>query len=90
MENQSQQPTTNAAQDAEALRRRVEEALDLIRPAIEMDGGIVELGEISDGVAYVEMRGACGSCPSSTMTLKAGIERIIKEHCPEITSVEAI
>ncbi|MBI3013156.1 MAG: NifU family protein [Elusimicrobia bacterium] len=72
------------------MRERVEEALDQIRPAIEMDGGYVELGEIVDGVAYVEMKGACGSCPSSAMTLKAGIERVIMEQVPEIRSVEAI
>jgi len=76
--------------DAQAdLRRRVEEALDLIRPAIEMDGGNVELGEIVDGVVYVHMQGACGACPSSTMTLKAGIERIVCEQIPEIKRVEA-
>ena len=74
----------------EDLRRRVEEALDQIRPAIEMDGGIVELGDIVDGVAYVEMKGACGECPSSTMTLKSGFERIVCEHVPEIRAVEAI
>jgi len=80
-------PASAAAQ--EDLRRRIEEALDLIRPAIEMDGGNVELGEIVDGTAYVHMQGACGSCPSSTMTLKAGIERIVCEQIPEIKRVEA-
>jgi Fe-S cluster biogenesis protein NfuA len=68
----------------------VESALDQIRPAIEMDGGIVELMDITDGIAYVEMRGACGSCPSSQMTLKAGIERIICEQVPEIKAVESV
>ncbi len=82
------QPSSVSAQ--EDLRRRVEEALDMIRPAIEMDGGDVDLSEISDGVAYVHMKGACGSCPSSTMTLKAGIERIVCEQVPEITRVEAV
>lgn len=72
------------------LRQKVEEALDQIRPAIEMDGGIVELEEITDGVAYVQMKGACGSCPSSTITLKAGIERIVMEQVPQIRAVEAI
>ena len=81
------EPSAPAAQ--EDVRRRVEEALDQIRPAIEMDGGNVELGEIVDGVAFVHMQGACGSCPSSTMTLKAGIERIILEQVPEIKSVQA-
>ncbi len=72
------------------LRQKVEEALDLIRPAIEMDGGNVELSDIVDGIVYVEMQGACGSCPSSTMTLKAGIERIILEQVPGIRSVQAV
>ena len=84
---QAKQPETVATE--EDVRRRVEEALDLIRPAIEMDGGNVELGEIVDGVVFVHMQGACGSCPSSTMTLKAGIERIIMEQVPEIKSVQA-
>ena len=83
-----QAPASAAAQ--EDLRRRVEEALDMIRPAIEMDGGNVELGEIADGIVYVHMQGACGSCPSSTMTLKAGIERIITEQIPEIKAVQAV
>ena len=76
--------------DQEDLRRRVEEALDMIRPAIEMDGGNVEISEIADGIVYVHMQGACGSCPSSTMTLKAGIERILTEQIPEIKSVQAV
>jgi Fe-S cluster biogenesis protein NfuA len=82
-ENKTQAPSAD-------LRQRVESALDQIRPAIEMDGGIVELMDITDGIAYVEMRGACGSCPSSQMTLKAGIERIICEQVPEIKAVESV
>jgi len=89
-ENNLQSTVPGAVPAAADLRRRVEEALDQIRPAIEMDGGIVELGEIVDGVAFVEMRGACGSCPSSQMTLRAGIERIIREQVPEIKAVEAV
>ena len=93
MQETKQENQANSApasvQAQEDLRRRVEEALDMIRPAIEMDGGNVELGEIVEGVAYVRMQGACGSCPSSTMTLKAGIERIVTEQVPEIKSVEA-
>ena len=89
-ENKTHQVVPGSSAAAEDLRKRVEAALDQIRPAIEMDGGIVELGEIVDGVAFVEMRGACGSCPSSQMTLKAGIERIIREQVPEILSVESV
>ena len=72
------------------LRGRVEAALDQIRPAIEMDGGYVELGDIVDGIAYVEMKGACGGCPSSMVTLKSGIERIVKDQVPEIKAVVAV
>ena len=86
----TQTPAPASADTQEDLRRRVEEALDMIRPAIEMDGGNVELGEIVEGVAYVHMQGACGACPSSTMTLKAGIERIVTEQVPEIKRVEAV
>jgi Fe-S cluster biogenesis protein NfuA len=77
-------------QPNEDLMKKVEHALDQIRPAIEMDGGNVELAEITDGVAYVRMKGACQGCPASTMTLKAGIERIVMEQVPEIRAVEAV
>lgn len=80
----------SSAKASEELKLKVEECLDQIRPAIEMDGGNVELADIVDGVVYVHMQGACGSCPSSTMTLKAGIERIILEQVPGIKSVESI
>lgn len=78
------------ANPQEDIRRRIEQALDQIRPAIKMDGGNVKVTDISDGVLYVHMQGACGTCPSSTMTLKAGIERIVTEEVPEIKSVQAV
>ena len=66
-------------------------ALDKIRPYLEADGGDVKIVEISDdNVVMVELLGACGSCPMSTMTLKAGVEEAIKREVPEIKSVEAI
>jgi len=74
----------------ETLFERVERALDLIRPAIRMDGGEVELVAVEDGVARVRMMGACGGCPMSTMTLKMGIERAVRQQVPEIRAVEAI
>ncbi|MBP2019050.1 Fe-S cluster biogenesis protein NfuA [Symbiobacterium terraclitae] len=74
----------------ETLFARVERALDLIRPAIRMDGGEVELISVEDGVARVRMMGACGGCPMSTMTLKMGIERAIRQQVPEVRAVEAI
>ncbi len=73
------------------LLGRVEKALESIRPYLEADGGDVKILEItSDMVVKLELLGACGSCPMSTMTLKAGVEEAIKRSVPEITAVEAI
>jgi Fe-S cluster biogenesis protein NfuA len=65
------------------------EALDAIRPALQADGGDIVFKELDDdGVVHVELVGACGTCPVSTMTLKAGVERIIKDRVPGVTAVE--
>lgn len=72
------------------MKDRVEAVLDKIRPAIQADGGDVELVDISDdNVVTVRLTGACVGCPMSQLTLKGGIERIIKHEIPEIVSVEA-
>jgi len=72
-------------------RERVERVISLIRPAVQADGGDVELVEITaEGVARVRLHGACVGCPSSLITLKSGIERNLRDHVPEIKSVEAI
>ncbi len=72
------------------LQERVQKVLDLIRPQIQGDGGDVELvGIDEDNVVTVRLTGACVGCPMSQLTLKAGIERIIKQQIPEITAVEA-
>ena len=73
------------------MREAVEKALNLIRPALQADGGNVELVNVTeDGVVSVKLTGACGSCPMSTMTLKMGVERVLKEQVPGITSVEQV
>lgn len=73
------------------LTKKVEEALDLIRPYLQADGGNVSLIEITDeNVVRLELLGACKSCSMSMMTMKAGIEESIKRAVPEIKSVEAI
>jgi len=73
------------------LQQRVEKALESIRPYLEADGGDVKILEITDDmVVRLELLGACGSCPMSAMTLKAGVEEAIKRSVPEITAVEAI
>jgi Fe-S cluster biogenesis protein NfuA len=73
-----------ATMEAEVL-----EAIEAIRPALQADGGDIALKSIDDaGVVHVELVGACGTCPVSTMTLKAGVERIIKDRVPGVTAVE--
>lgn len=73
------------------LLQKVERALDTIRPYLEADGGNVSVEEItSDNIVKLKLLGACGSCPMSIMTLKAGIEQAIKKDVPEIERVEAI
>lgn len=73
------------------LQDRVVRILNLIRPAVQSDGGDVELIDISaDGVVKIRLHGACVGCPSSSVTLKLGIERNLKEHIPEVTSVIAV
>ncbi|MBL0766309.1 NifU family protein [Marivirga atlantica] len=72
------------------IKDRVEKALDSIRPYLEADGGNVRVLDINDGLVRLELLGACGNCPMSTMTLKAGVEEAIKKAVPEITAVEAI
>ena len=73
------------------LKESVETALDEIRPALRADGGDVELVEITaDGVVKVKLVGACGHCPMSTMTLKMGIERTLKEKIPGVKEVEQV
>ena len=74
------------------MKERVEEALDLIRPALQNDGGNVELIDVDEtaGIVKVKLVGACGSCPMSQMTLRMGVERVLKEQIPEITEVVAV
>lgn len=72
------------------LEERVQEILDKLRPYIQRDGGDVELVEIEDGIVRVRLLGACGSCPSSTITLKAGIERALMEEISEVREVEQV
>ena len=68
----------------------VQEVLDEIRPALQADGGNVELVEITeDGIVELEMVGACAGCPMATMTLRTGIERILFERIPDLVGVEA-
>lgn len=73
------------------LRQQVEDALGSIRPLLQADGGDVELVEVGDdGIVKVKLKGACGGCPMSRITLKRGIEARLKQALPEIKAVEAV
>jgi Fe-S cluster biogenesis protein NfuA len=71
-------------------KTKVEAALDKIRPALRADGGDVLLVDVVDNVARVKLTGACGGCPMSQMTLKMGVEKIVKQDVPEIVRVDAV
>jgi len=73
------------------MKERIEAAINKVRPALQADGGNVELVEVSpDGIVKVRLTGACGGCPMSQMTLKMGIERVIKQEVPEVKEVVAL
>ena len=72
------------------IDKRVEEAIEKIRPAVQMDGGDVELVSVEDNIAVVRMSGACSGCAMANVTLKQGIEATVRETVPEIERVDAI
>lgn len=72
------------------MKEKVQAAIEKVRPMLQADGGDVELVDVDEnGVVKVKLTGACAGCPMSQMTLKNGIERILKEQVPEVTSVES-
>ncbi len=72
------------------MRSEVEKVLESVRPALQADGGDVELVDIEGGVVKVRLKGACGGCPMATMTLKGGIEAALKERIPTVERVESV
>jgi len=72
------------------MREKVEATLDRIRPVLQADGGDVELVDVKEGVVSLRLTGACKGCPMATMTLRNGIERILREEVPEIEEVVAV
>jgi Fe-S cluster biogenesis protein NfuA len=73
------------------MKEKVENVLNRIRPSLQADGGDVELVEVTDdGIVKVKLQGACGGCPMSQMTLKMGIEKLIKQEVPEVKEVIAV
>jgi Fe-S cluster biogenesis protein NfuA len=71
------------------MREQVEEALKYIRPALQADGGDVELIDVKDGTVTLRLTGACGSCPMAAMTLRFGVEKLLKERVAGVTKVVA-
>ncbi len=72
------------------MKEKVSGVLERLRPALQMDGGDVELVDIKEGIVMVRLMGACAGCPMSQMTLKMGIEQRLKAEVPEVVSVEAV
>jgi len=72
------------------MREKVEAILAQVRPALQSDGGDVELVDVNEGIVSLKLKGACAGCPMATMTLRHGIERILKEQIPEVKEVIAV
>lgn len=72
------------------MKEKIEEAINKIRPFLQKDGGDIELVEVADDIVKVRLKGACGSCPMSAMTLKMGVEKAIKQEVPEVKEVIAV
>jgi Fe-S cluster biogenesis protein NfuA len=69
------------------MKEKVQEVIDKLRPLLQRDGGDIELVDVTDGVVKVKLKGACGSCPMSQMTLKMGVENTLKKEIPGIKEV---
>jgi len=72
------------------LKEKVEKALEIVRAGLQRDGGDIDLVEIKDDIVYVKLKGACGTCPMSTLTLKTWVEANLKKEIPEIKAVKAV
>ncbi len=81
-------PQSQSDEKQVSIRDKVQGVINLIRPAVQADGGDIELVDVtSNGVVQIRFHGACHGCPSSTMTLQMGIERNLRDRVPEVTSV---
>ncbi len=72
------------------MQEKVQTALNKIRPALQADGGDIELVGVKDGIVSVKLQGHCAGCPMSTMTIKNGVERLLKQQIPEVKEVIAV
>ncbi len=82
-------PTNNSAADSEIVKQIKDLLETRVRPAVAMDGGDISFCSFEDGIVTLQMKGACAGCPSSTATLKMGIENMLKHYIPEVTEVKA-
>jgi len=81
----------NGSTDDDPIVEQIKELLDTrVRPAVAMDGGDIQFHGFEEGVVYLTMQGACAGCPSSSMTLKAGIENMLRHYIPEVTEVRPV
>lgn len=76
--------------DAPDFRKRVEDALERVRAGLRAEGGDIELVDVKDGIVYVKLKGACGTCPMSALTMKNWVETSIRKEIPEIRNVQAV
>src|SRR6266852_3626000 len=87
----SSEAAGNAAEEDDEIVSQIKELLETrVRPAVAMDGGDITFEDFADGVVYLHMQGSCSGCPSSTATLKAGIENMLRHYIPEVTEVRAV
>jgi Fe-S cluster biogenesis protein NfuA len=89
--HQKPAPLPRDMSEATEIEREIIELIDTrVRPSVAMDGGDIVFHSFTDGVVYLEMHGSCSGCPSSTLTLKSGIENMLKHYIPEVVAVEAV
>ncbi|MHA2405120.1 MAG: NifU family protein [Candidatus Hermodarchaeia archaeon] len=72
------------------MTERVQKVIDEVRPNLQADGGDIELVDVEDGIVKVQLKGACAGCPMSTMTVKWGVENLLKKKIPEVVRVETV
>ena len=90
-ETKSSENNLKAGEDDSDIVKQIKELLDTrVRPAVAMDGGDIIYNDFADGIVYLKMQGACSGCPSSTATLKMGIENMLKHYIPEVQEVRPV
>ena len=82
---------TGAVEEDDEIVKQIKELIEVkVRPAVAMDGGDIIFHSFEDGIVKLQLKGSCSGCPSSTITLKSGIENMLKHYIPEVISVEQV